>query len=138
MSASQTEAPAFTDNEILGLPITLNSRQVSRIIGCTPQTVSRLAKEGQLPSKRIGHSYIFKRDEIFKLAGIKMEDVVRSTVERRLIEDKIRRELGFDLSEQKDVGGSAVAPAETVRAGGEQAEPSTEQLVSFLVKKLLS
>ena len=137
MSASQKEAPAFTDSEILGLPITLNSRQVSRIIGCTPQTVSRLAKEGQLPSKRIGHSYIFKRDEILRLAGIKMEDVVRSTVERRLIEDKVRRELGLDLSEQAALA-NATAPAEGAKTGIEQAEPSREQLVSFLVKKLLS
>lgn len=63
----------LTLSEIQALPAVISTRETSGILGRQPHTVQRWAREGRIPSSKVGSRLMFSKATVCKLAGIDCE-----------------------------------------------------------------
>ena len=66
----------FTDEELLQLPLVLNSEQTARILGCSRSKLQSMCRADAIEYQRFQNRFTFNRDYVFKLAGISYEYVL--------------------------------------------------------------
>lgn len=60
----------MTKEELAGLGVTTDSRDVAKIWGISWRQVQRLAKSGQIPAFKVGRQWRFCTAKILAMAGI--------------------------------------------------------------------
>ena len=91
--AKKTVKPApFTDEELLKLPLVLNSQQTARILGCSRSKLQSMCRADAIEYQRFQNRFTFNRDYVFKLAGISYESLYKTVSERCLAREKIKEQ----------------------------------------------
>lgn len=91
--AKKTVKPApFTDEELLQLPLVLNSQQTARILGCSRSKLQSMCRADAIEYQRFQNRFTFNRDYVFKLAGISYESLYKTVSERCLAREKIKEQ----------------------------------------------
>lgn len=103
--AKKSPKPApFTDEELLKLPLVLNSEQTARILGCSRSKLQSMCRADSIEFQRFQNRFTFNRDYVFKLAGISYESLYKTVSERCLAREKVKeqyaplfRKYGVDI-----------------------------------------
>lgn len=103
--AKKNVKPApFTDEELLKLPLVLNSEQTARILGCSRSKLQSMCRADAIEFQRFQNRFTFNRDYVFKLAGISYESLYKTVSERCLAREKVKeqyaplfRKYGVDI-----------------------------------------
>lgn len=82
----------FTDEELLQLPLVLNSEQTARILGCSRSKLQSMCRADAIEYQRFQNRFTFNRDYVFKLAGISYESLFKTVSERCLARAKIKEQ----------------------------------------------
>ena len=82
----------FTDEELLQLPLVLNSEQTARILGCSRSKLQSMCRADAIEYQRLQNRFTFNRDYVFKLAGISYESLFKTVSERCLARAKIKEQ----------------------------------------------
>lgn len=91
--AKKSAKPAsFTDEELLKLPLVLNSKQAAKILGCSLSKLQSMCRDDAIEFQRLQNRFTFNRDYIFKLAGISYESLYKSVSERCLAREKVKEQ----------------------------------------------
>lgn len=91
--AKKSIKPApFTDEELLQLPLVLNSEQTARILGCSRSKLQSMCRADAIEYQRLQKRFTFNRDYVFKLAGISYESLFKTVSERCLARAKIKKQ----------------------------------------------
>lgn len=136
----------FTDEELLQLPLVLNSEQTARILGCSRSKLQSMCRADTIEYQRFQNRFTFNRDYVFKLAGISYESLFKTVSERCLARAKIKeqyaplfRKYGVDI-----LGGEPLLGAESTAAdpivkddGGEADDALLDQIGEAQLGKLL-
>lgn len=91
--AKKSPKPApFTDQELLQLPLVLNSEQTARILGCSRSKLQSMCRADAIEYQRFQNRFTFNRDYVFRLAGISYESLYKTVSERCLAREKIKEQ----------------------------------------------
>lgn len=91
--AKKSPKPApFTDEELLKLPLVLNSQQTARILGCSLSKLQSMCRADAIEYQRFQNRFTFNRDYVFRLAGISYESLYKTVSERCLAKEKIKEQ----------------------------------------------
>lgn len=82
------KSASFSDEELLQLPLVLNSDQAAKILGCSRSKLQSMCRADTVEYQRLQNRFTFNRDYIFKLAGISYEALYKSVSERCLARGK--------------------------------------------------
>ena len=85
------KSASFSDEELLQLPLVLNSGQAAKVLGCSRSKLQSMCRADTVEYQRLQNRFTFNRDYIFKLAGISYEALYKSVSERCLAREKIKR-----------------------------------------------
>lgn len=147
VEAKKSAKPApFTDEELLKLPLVLNSEQTARILGCSRSKLQSMCRADAIEFQRFQNRFTFNRDYIFKLAGISYESLYKTVSERCLAREKVKeqyaplfRKYGVDI-----FGGEPLLGAVSIAKDDEDEVDETlldqigeAQLGKLLLKALL-
>ena len=58
---------ALTKEEVDRLPSMLDKHDAARIFGMHPETISRLARKGEIPGRIVGQRWVFSKARLLKL-----------------------------------------------------------------------
>lgn len=94
-----TKPASFTDEELLRLPLVLNSKQAAKILGCSLSKLQSMCRDEAIEFQRLQNRFTFNRDYIFKLAGISYESLYKSMSERCLAREKVKEQYAPPLQE---------------------------------------
>ena len=83
------KSASFSDEELLQLPLVLNSDQAAKVLGCSRSKLQSMCRADTVEYQRL---FTFNRDYIFKLAGISYEALYKSVSERCLAREKIKEQ----------------------------------------------
>lgn len=86
------KSASFSDEELLQLPLVLNSDQAAKILGCSRSKLQSMCRADTVEYQRLQNRFTFNRDYIFKLAGISYEALYKSVSERCLAREKIKEQ----------------------------------------------
>ena len=113
-----TKPASFTDEELLQLPLVLNSEQTARILGCSRSKLQSMCRADAIEYQRLQNRFTFNRDYVFKLAGISYESLFKTVSERCLARANIKeqyaplfKKYGVDI-----LGGEPLLGAESAAA----------------------
>ena len=84
---------------------TLNLEEAARFLKVHPETVSRLAKTGQLPGAKIGHAWVFPEEDLL--------EYLREQIQ-------VQQTMRMEESEVRDLTGSPKSPTEKQTRGRRQ------------------
>lgn len=108
----KTKGCRYTDDELLELPLMLNSDQAAKVLGCSRSKIQAMSREGALKFQRNRSRLMYNRDYLFKILGISYESLYRTVCERRLAEEKVReqyapllKKYGIDIHGNKLLAG---------------------------------
>lgn len=147
VEAKKSAKPApFTDEELLKLPLVLNSEQTARILGCSRSKLQSMCRADAIEFQRFQNRFTFNRDYVFKLAGISYESLYKTVSERCLAREKVKeqyaplfRKYGVDI-----FGGEPLLGAVSIAKDDEDEVDETlldqigeAQLGKLLLKALL-
>lgn len=147
VEAKKSSKPApFTDEELLKLPLVLNSEQTARILGCSRSKLQSMCRADAIEFQRFQNRFTFNRDYVFKLAGISYESLYKTVSERCLAREKVKeqyaplfRKYGVDI-----FGGEPLLGAVSIAKDDEDEVDETlldqigeAQLGKLLLKALL-
>lgn len=147
VEAKKSAKPApFTDEELLKLPLVLNSEQTARILGCSRSKLQSMCRADAIEFQRFQNRFTFNRDYVFKLAGISYESLYKTVSERWLAREKVKeqyaplfRKYGVDI-----FGGEPLLGAVSIAKDDEDEVDETlldqigeAQLGKLLLKALL-
>ena len=150
--AKKSIKPApFTDEELLQLPLVLNSEQTARILGCSRSKLQSMCRADAIEYQRLQKRFTFNRDYVFKLAGISYESLLKTVSERCLARAKIKeqyaplfRKYGVDiLGDEPLLGGESAVDDPIVKDDGDTLDDALldhlgeAQLGKLLLKALL-
>lgn len=141
----------FTDEELLQLPLVLNSEQTARILGCSRSKLQSMCRADAIEYQRFQNRFTFNRDYVFKLAGISYESLFKTVSERRLARAKIKehyaplfKKYGVDvLGDEPLLGAASPAVDPIVKDSGDELDDALldqigeAQLGKLLLKALL-
>lgn len=100
VEAKKSAKPApFTDEELLKLPLVLNSEQTARILGCSRSKLQSMCRADAIEFQRFQNRFTFNRDYVFKLAGISYESLYKTVSERCLAREKVKEQYAPPLQE---------------------------------------
>lgn len=86
------KSASFSDEELLQLPLVLNSDQAAKVLGCSRSKLQSMCRADTVEYQRLQNRFSFNRDYIFKLAGISYEALYKSVSERCLAREKIKEQ----------------------------------------------
>lgn len=86
------KSASFSDEELLQLPLVLNSDQAAKVLGCSRSKLQSMCRADTVEYQRLQNRFTFNRDYIFKLAGISYEALYKSVSERCLAREKIKEQ----------------------------------------------
>ena len=135
----------FTDEELLQLPLVLNSEQTARILGCSRSKLQSMCRADAIEYQRLQNRFIFK------LAGISYESLFKTVSERCLARAKIKeqyaplfKKYGVDiLGGEPLLGAESAADDPIVKDDGDEVDDALldqigeAQLGKLLLKALL-
>lgn len=141
----------YSDEELLRLPLVLNSKQAAKILGCSLSKLQSMCRDDAIEFQRFQNRFTFNRDYIFKLAGISYESLYKSVSERCLAREKIKeqyaplfRKYGVDIFGGEPLLGAVPAvPDPIAKDGGDEVDEALldqvgeAQLGKLLLKALL-
>lgn len=141
-----TKPAPFTDEELLQLPLVLNSEQTARILGCSRSKLQSMCRADAIEYQRFQNRFTFNRDYVFKLAGISYESLFKTVSERCLARAKIKeqyaplfKKYGVDvLGDEPLLGAESAAYDPIVKDdGGELDDALLDQIGEAQLGKLL-
>lgn len=86
------KSASFSDEELLQLPLVLNSNQAAKVLGCSRSKLQSMCRADTVEYQRLQNRFTFNRDYIFKLAGISYESLYKSVSERCLAREKVKEQ----------------------------------------------
>ena len=152
VEAKKSAKPApFTDEELLKLPLVLNSEQTARILGCSRSKLQSMCRADAIEFQRFQNRFTFNRDYVFKLAGISYESLYKTVSERCLAREKVKeryaplfRKYGVDIFGGEPLLGAVSTADEPITKDDEDEVDETlldqigeAQLGKLLLKALL-
>ncbi|MDB1909153.1 hypothetical protein [Collinsella aerofaciens] len=152
VEAKKSAKPApFTDEELLKLPLVLNSEQTARILGCSRSKLQSMCRADAIEFQRFQNRFTFNRDYVFKLAGISYESLYKTVSERCLAREKVKeqyaplfRKYGVDIFGGEPLLGAVSTADEPIAKDDEDEVNETlldqigeAQLGKLLLKALL-
>lgn len=146
-----TKPAPFTDEELLQLPLVLNSEQTARILGCSRSKLQSMCRADAIEYQRFQNRFTFNRDYVFKLARISYESLFKTVSERCLARAKIRKQYaplfkkyGVDvLGDEPLLGAESAVDDPIVKDDGDELDDALldqlgeAQLGKLLLKALL-
>ena len=135
----------FTDEELLQLPLVLNSEQTARILGCSRSKLQSMCRADAIEYQRLQNRFTFNR------AGISYESLFKTVSERCLARAKIKeqyaplfKKYGVDiLGGEPLLGAESAADDPIVKDDGDEVDDALldqigeAQLGKLLLKALL-
>lgn len=94
MSSKKAEAKKSYEEAVLELPSIIGTGDAAYILGCSSSKIQQMARDGQIPSFRIGAEFRFRRDALIEITGATYESLQRTIYERQVADRALQREFG--------------------------------------------
>lgn len=144
------KSASFSDEELLQLPLVLNSDQAAKVLGCSRSKLQSMCRADTVEYQRLQNRFTFNRDYIFKLAGISYETLYKSVSERCLAREKIKeqyaplfKKYGVDIFGGETLLGAVPSDDDPAKVDGDDVDEALidqigeAQLGKLLLKTLL-